>query len=157
MRADVCMGLICCCGRLLNSTDLHGLSCYLNVGCFICHIELNLILKRSLAQVNIRSILQPFGFSRYNRNTWQLYLYLLVARQNFIWYVTVSDSFAFLSHLGCCGQGEIQFLQPRTIKSSTTIICQSTTFSILGLSKCLVGLDHYLRDSCVYWLHSLQR
>ncbi|CAI9720156.1 Hypothetical predicted protein [Octopus vulgaris] len=66
--ADVCTGLICHCGRLLNSAGLHGLSCCLNAGCFVCHTELNLILKQSLAWANIPLILEPSGLSRCDGN-----------------------------------------------------------------------------------------
>lgn len=73
-RADICMSLLCHSGRLLDSTGLHGLPCYLNAGHFTHHMELNLILKRSFCDgLTLCSWLQ----GRY-----------------LVWDVSVSNSFA---------------------------------------------------------------
>ena len=52
------------CGRRVDETGLHGLSCGRSTGRIPCHYQLNTIIKQSLASANIPSVLEPQGLSR---------------------------------------------------------------------------------------------
>ena len=52
------------CGRRVDETGLHGLSCRRSTGRFLRHNQLNTIIKQSLASANIPSVLEPQGLSR---------------------------------------------------------------------------------------------
>ena len=52
------------CGRRVDETGLHGLSCRRSTGRLPGHNQLNTIIKQSLASANIPSVLEPQGLSR---------------------------------------------------------------------------------------------
>jgi len=52
------------CGRRVDKTGLHGLSCRRSTGRLPRHNQLNAIIKQSLASANIPSVLEPQGLSR---------------------------------------------------------------------------------------------
>ena len=51
------------CGRRVDETGLHGLSCRRSTGRLPRHNQLNTIIKQSLASANIPSVLEPQGLS----------------------------------------------------------------------------------------------
>jgi hypothetical protein len=64
LGAKICEPHTCICGEPVSSNGRHGLSCRKSAGRFARHSQLNDIIKRSLASVNVPSILEPPGLSR---------------------------------------------------------------------------------------------
>jgi hypothetical protein len=85
----------------MDEYGLHGLSCRLNAGRFPRHAELNTILKRALAKLNIPSILEPSGVSRNDgKRPDGLTLYPWKQGKCLTWDVTVTDTFCATHLMG---------------------------------------------------------
>ena len=62
--AKICIPYKCICGSQVDSFGRHGLHCQKALGRFSRHSEGNMIIKRSLASIDIPSTLEPPGLSR---------------------------------------------------------------------------------------------
>ena len=94
LGAKICISSLCRCGRRMDELGLHGLSCRFNAGRFPRHAELNTIVKRALAQVNVPSILEPNGLSRNDgKRPDGLTLYPWKQGKCLTWDVTVTDTY----------------------------------------------------------------
>ena len=62
--AKICVPYKCVCGAKVDSFGRHGLHCKKALGRFSRHSEGNMIIKRSLASIDIPSTLEPPGLSR---------------------------------------------------------------------------------------------
>lgn len=66
MGADICSRWRGHRGGPHDPSGFLSLSCDLNVGCSICQVKLNLIIKWALAHINIPSVLETVRLSRSN-------------------------------------------------------------------------------------------
>lgn len=64
LGAPLCHPHTCKCGEEVDHLGTHGLSCKLKGGTFTRHSAINDIIKRSLASVNVPSVLEPTGMLR---------------------------------------------------------------------------------------------
>jgi hypothetical protein len=63
LGAKICEAHTCICGDAVATDGLHGLSCKKSAGRHSRHSQLNDLFKRSLASINVPSVLEPPGLS----------------------------------------------------------------------------------------------
>uniref|UniRef100_A0A8D8T3R7 Uncharacterized protein n=2 Tax=Cacopsylla melanoneura TaxID=428564 RepID=A0A8D8T3R7_9HEMI len=64
LGCDICQPFTCPCGERIDSKGLHPLCCQKSSGRFFRHSEVNNIIKRALATIDVPSILEPTGMAR---------------------------------------------------------------------------------------------
>lgn len=68
LGTKICHPFVCACGIAVDSLGRHGLHCKINAGKYFRHAELNRILHRALAAINVSSLLEPPGLLRDDGN-----------------------------------------------------------------------------------------
>ena len=86
---------MCVCGKLVDQSGWHGLSCSRSAGRFARHSMLNQIIKDSLGTLRIPSILEPPGLSRTDfKRPDGLSLTPWIRGSPLVWDATVVDALA---------------------------------------------------------------
>ena len=85
----------CPCGKLVDASGIHGLSCKRGAVRAIRHHQLNDIVRRALVSANIPSVLEHSGLSRGDgKRPDGMTLIPWQGRKNVTWDVTVTDTVA---------------------------------------------------------------
>ncbi|CAK1587163.1 unnamed protein product [Parnassius mnemosyne] len=99
LGVPVCAPHKCPCGSDVDKLGHHGLSCQKSAGRFSRHAALNDIIRRSLATVNVPSLLEPSGIARDDgKRPDGMSLIPWKMGRVLVWDATCSDTLA-LSHL----------------------------------------------------------
>ncbi|KAI5728591.1 hypothetical protein M8J77_018338 [Diaphorina citri] len=95
LGCTLCRPHTCTCGEIVDSKGIHPLSCQLSKGRFPRHSNLNDILKRTLALVDIPSQLEPPGLSADNITRPDGVTIIPWSHgQNLVWDATCTDTLA---------------------------------------------------------------
>ena len=92
---DICVPRTCVCGSRVNSKGRHGLKCKKSAGRWSRHAELNNIIKKALATVDIPTRLEPPGLFRDDgKKVDGITLIPWQKGQTLVWNATCTDTFA---------------------------------------------------------------
>ena len=59
LGANICVALLCHCGKQFDRDGLHGLSCTKSSGCFSLYATLNSPMKQTMGPLDLSSMLDP--------------------------------------------------------------------------------------------------